>query len=417
MFEITRIGLPLALGGLAIMLMLAHRVLPDRVPAFDRLEQRAREFCVAMHVTRGGPLESKTISDAGLRDLQGVYLSQVERAGHITAPVAPTEKLQGGDVLTFVGRVDMIVDLQRKRGLASTEEHHAQDLTHPNRHGYFEAVIGAESPLVGRTLKAIGFRVRYQGAVLGIHRAGEELRVKLGEVPLQVGDTLLILADDQFRARWRDTADFLLIAELGGSSPAMTRKAPLVGLIGFLLVFVASVGLMPILNAALLAALALVATGVLTPGEARSAVDLNIVGLIAAAFGLGAAVEASGLADILARALQSTFAPLGTWGGILGIILATMVLTELITNNAAAVLMFPLAMSTAASIGASPRPFALAIAVAASASFLTPIGYQTNTMVYGMGGYRFTDFARLGTPLSLLVVVGTTILVPILWPL
>ena len=417
MFEIGRIGVPVAIGGVLIILAVAHWALPDRTPAFDHLEQRAREFSVAMRVTEDGPLDGSTVSDAGLRDLQGVYLSQVERDGHVTAPVAPTEVLRGGDVVIFVGRVDMIVDLQRKRGLTSTEGHHVEHLANPNRHGFFEAVIGAESPLVGRTLKAVGFRARYHGAVLGIHRAGAELHAKLGEVRLQVGDTLLVLADEGFRSRWRDTSDFLLIAGLGGSPPAMTRKAPLVWLIGFLLVFVAGVGLVPILNAALVAALALVATGVLSPREAKDAVDLNIVVLIAAAFGLGAAVETSGLADVLATGLQDVFGPLGDWGVMLGIVLATMLLTELITNNAAAVLMFPLAMSTAASLGASPRPFAMAIAVAASASFLTPIGYQTNTMVYGMGGYRFTDFARLGLPLSLLVVVACTTLVPVLWPL
>jgi di/tricarboxylate transporter len=417
MFEITRIGLPLAVGGLLIMLAFAHRALPDRKPAFQGLDQRAREFSVSMEVLPDGALEGKSISDAGLRDLQGVYLSQVERSGSVIVPVAPTEVLQGDDILTFVGRVDMIVDLQRKRGLTSTEGHHAETLGAPTRHSYFEAVIGAESPLVGHTLKEVGFRSRYNAAVVGIHRAGVELHAKLGEVRLQVGDTLLVLADQGFRGRWRDTADFLLIAGLGGSPPAMTRKAPIVGVIGFLLVFVAGAGLVPILNAALVAALALVATGVLTPREARDAVDLNIVVLIAAAFGLGAAVQVSGLADILAGGLQAAFSPLGEWGVILGIVLATMALTELITNNAAAVLMFPLAMSTAGTLGASPRPFAMAIAVAASASFLTPIGYQTNTMVYGLGGYRFTDFARLGTPLSLLVIVATTTLIPVLWPL
>jgi di/tricarboxylate transporter len=242
------------------------------------------------------------------------------------------------------------------------------------------------------------------------------VRGKLGSVRLRVGDTLLILADPGFRERWRDRNDFLLVSRLGGTPPAVTRKAGLVGVIMVGVVVAAGSGLAPILHASLVGALAVVVLGVLTPGEARGAVDLDVIVLIAAAFGLGAAIERSGLAGWMAHALLEVVRPLGARGVLLGVIVATMALTELVTNNAAAALMFPIGMATALEFGVDPRGVAMGIAVAASSSFLTPIGYQTNTMVYGPGGYRFTDYVRLGAPLTVAVVALAAWLIPLYWP-
>jgi di/tricarboxylate transporter len=276
-------------------------------------------------------------------------------------------------------------------------------------------VVSGTSPLVGRTLKEVGFRSRYQAAVVAIHRAGERVHAKLGDVPLRAGDTLVLLSDPGFRSRWRDRSDFLLVSRMGGSPPIRSRKAWLVGAITVAVVVLAGAGLMPILNAALLGALAIVLTGVLTPGEARSAVDLDVILLIASSFGVGAAIEASGLAAIFATGMIQAFDGWGPVGLLFGVTLATTLFTELITNNAAAVLIFPIAAATAAAAGLDVRPFAVAVMFGASASFLTPIGYQTNTMVYGRGGYRFGDYARLGLPLTLIMLAAVVLIVPRVW--
>jgi di/tricarboxylate transporter len=176
-------------------------------------------------------------------------------------------------------------------------------------------------------------------------------------------------------------------------------------------------GLLPVLQLSLLGAVALVLLGVLTPGEARGALDLDVLLVIAGSFGLAAAMERSGLAGVVAHGLTSGFAFLGPVGVLLGVALATVALTEVITNNAAAALMFPIALRAAADAGAAARPFAIAITIAASCSFLTPIGYQTNTMVYGPGGYRFGDYARLGLPLTILIVTTVVLVVPVFWRL
>jgi di/tricarboxylate transporter len=415
LFELTPVGLPIALAGCTVVVLLAGRLLPDRKPAIvDAGADAARSFTVSMRVQKQGPIDGKRVEEAGLRHLQGVFLVEVARGQRFIAPVGPDEVLQAGDILTFAGRVDDVVDLHRIRGLVSTEARQIDQLT-GGAHAFYEVVVGGE--LVNATLQEIGFRGRYGGAVLAIHRAGQRIDAKLGEVRLHLGDTLLVLADTGFRERYRDRRDFLLIAPLHGIPPTGARKAGRVLIIGAAFLVAAGGGLLPILDASLLAAAAIVASGALSIRQARDAVDLNIVVLIAAAFGLGAAVETSGLGDVLADLIVSVMMPLGAIGALAAVLVATMLLTELVSNNAAAVLLFPVAVATAAATGSDVRPFVIAVTMGASLSFLTPIGYQTNLMVYALGGYRFGDFARLGAPLNLVVVTLALILIPLVFPL
>jgi di/tricarboxylate transporter len=242
------------------------------------------------------------------------------------------------------------------------------------------------------------------------------VNAKLGDIPMRVGDTLLVLADPAFRGRWRDRPDFLVIAPLSGISPRQPRRAWLVGAVGLGFVLATGSGLVPILHASIAAAMIVIATRVLTLRQARDAVDLQIVVLIASAFGLGAAVASSGLAEEIAGGLVGVMSPLGPIGALAAILLATILLTELVSHNAAAALMFPIGVAAAATLGADPRPFVIAIMMGASLSFLTPLGYQTNLMVYGLGGYRFTDFSRVGVPLNVVTVILSLVLIPIVFP-
>ena len=403
-FEITPIGLPVAVIGVLVLVLTAPFLLPARRGARRDLERVAREFNVTMLVEPGGVIDGKPVSEGGLRHLQGVFLVEVGRGGESIAPVDSRMVLQGGDRLCFVGQVDNIVDLQSMRGLVSTEKPHLTPFDSV-KHTFFEAVVGVPSPLVGKTLKEIDFRSRYQAAVVAIHRAGHRINAKLGEVDLKVGDTLVLLADPAFKSRWRDRTDFLLVSQLGGTPPAVSRKAWFVGLVTVAIVFVAGLGILPMLQASLLGAIALIAFGVLTATEARNAVDLDVILVIATSFGIGAAMEGSGLAAKLSELLVGAFDGMGLLGVSLGIILATSLVTEIITNNAAAALLFPIAFASAERLNQDPRVFAIIVAVMASTSFLTPIGYQTNTMVYGPGGYRFSDYSRLGAPLTIVVMI------------
>lgn len=414
-FELTAVGLPVALVGTTVLVLFGDRLLPDRGITKRTLDERVREFSVAMRVQPGGPLDGVSVEAGGLRQLRGVFLVQLERGERVIAPIAPEEVLLGGDVLRFVGRVGDIVDLQRQRGLSSTEDDQLAQLG-GNGHAFYEVVVGLESALNGTTLKEIGFRGRYRAAVVAIHRAGQRLEGKMGDIELHMGDTLLVLADGGFRNRWRDSRDFLVVAPLGGIPPTQPRKALYVSLVVAAFVLLSAFEIVPLLQASLLVVGALVVGRVLTVRQARNALDLDILILIASAFGLGAAVQISGLGEVIASGLLAGLGPLGPLGALAGILIVTMALTETISNNAAAALMFPIAVSTAGQIGADPRPFVIAVTFGASLSFLTPIGYQTNLMVYNLGGYRFLDYTRAGLPLNLVTIAVSLALIPVVFP-
>jgi len=414
-FELGRVGLPIAIGGVLLLVALAPLMLRERKSTREELQGDTRSFVVDMMVEAGGPLDGTAVEAGGLRHLRSTFLAAIEREGDVIPLVGPDTTLRAGDRLRFVGDVDDVFELQTIRGLKSAEQPHVLDLDADAR--YFEVVVGPQSQLVGRTLNEIGFRGRYQAVVMAIHRAGHRVDAKLGQVRLRVGDALLVLADPGFRERWRDRGDFLMISGRQGTHPVSRGKAIAVGAIAVGIIVAAATGLLPILEASLLGALLLVAIGALTPGEARNAVDIDVILVIATAFGLAAAMETSGLAGVISDGLVTASGSLGDSGVLLGITLATVLLTGLITNNAAALLMFPIAVSSSAATGIDARALAVAITVAASVDFLTPIGYQTNTMVYGPGGYRFFDYTRLGAPLTLLVIGLILLIVPSAWPL
>ena len=250
-FEITPLGAVVAFVGLTVLITLASVLIPDRVSPDTLLTDEIREFSVQMEVTAEGKLDGVSVSDAGLRDLQGVYLAEIQRAdGRVISPVQPNRTLRGGDHLIFVGRSDLVVDLQRTPGLTSVEEEHMRAIDSP-QHTFFETVVGAGSSLVGRSLEEIDFRRKYEAVVVAIHREGARVRSKLGKERIRPGDTLLLLADPEFRKRNREGRDFLLVARIGGPSPAASEKAPIVGVTAVAIVALAAFEVLPILQGAL----------------------------------------------------------------------------------------------------------------------------------------------------------------------
>ncbi len=411
LFELAKVGLPLLAIGLVSILVLAPLVLPER--RRPRKAQAGRSFTVRMMVEAGGPVDGQSVQDAGLRSLSGVYLAEIARPNRVIAPVSPSQTLRGGDTLVFAGRVDDIVDLQGIVGLTPAEDDVLDELDTKQDVGFFEVVVGPSSPLAGRTPAEVGFRQRYGGAILAVHRSGEQLGGKLGTSRLRTGDTLLVVADKSFRNRWRDSGEFLLVSRLDAEMPQASQKSIwALASIG-IVVLLPLLGVMSVPRATILAAILLVGVGVMRPREARDAVDVNVVLMIGGAFGLGQAVSSSGLADRISNLLLDlSFA--GSFGAIVGVVITTMVLTELITNAAAVALVFPIALDIAERSGLDPRVMVIGAAIAGSSSFLTPVGYQTNTMVYGPGGYRFTDYLRLGVPLSLISVIVVSVMVNML---
>ncbi len=411
-FEVTAIGLPAALVGCVVLVLLAPRTMPERIAPGAEADPSEYEFHI--RVVPDGPLVGRSVTDAGLRNLAGVYLARLDRSHTTIAPVSPDEELRGGDVLTFVGNVHNIRDLTAIAGLESDEAQHVSDLDVPSQR-YYEAVVGPRSSLVGNTLKEVGFRSTYGAAVMGIRRAGERLDVKLGSVELVAGDVLLLLSDHAFGSRVRGTDDFALVTdaaehrELSRTQVLVTTVAVLatVGLAGF--------GILPILEASLLAVAVVLGGKVISAKEARDALDLDVLLTVAGSLGLGLAVAETGLADDAAELLAVLGEPLGALGALAALLLATSLLTEVLSNTATAALMVPVAYTLAATTGADPRGYVIATAIGASNGFLTPIGYQTNLLVQGIGGYRYGDYWRLGLPVELAVLLTTLVLVPVIY--
>lgn len=398
-FEITPIGLPVAIAGVLVMILVVPRLLPDRTAAGESMRSTARTFQIQMVVETNGPLVGVTIEQARLRDLDGLFLAAVQRGDNVMA-ARPDGVLEAADHLHFVGDVARIVDLQEMTGLVSAERAHVVDAEGPGVRLY-EAVVAGRSDLAGHTLKAAGFRARYAAAVLAVHRSDGDLRGKLGAIPLHTGDVLLVLAGPDFGQRWKQFGDFSLVASVDEPPPPRRERAWAAAGAFVIMIGLAAFGVVSLLVASLVAAVLVVAGGALSLTEARRAVDLNVVLTIALSISLGGAVASSGLAGEIALQLVRVGDPLGSTGLLVVVIVATQLLTELLSNSGAAALMVPISIASAVEIGGDPRAFAIGVLVGASCSFLTPIGYQTNLMVYGLGGYRFSDFTRVGLPLTI----------------
>jgi di/tricarboxylate transporter len=413
MFDIAWVGLPAALVGIAYLVLLGRWLLPDRRPVMD-LRDDARRYTVEMLVQPASPLAGKSVEEAGLRHLPGMYLVEIERDGEVFPAVAPHHRLKPNDRLVFAGILDSVVDLQRFRGLVpATDQVFKLGGSRPER-ALVEAVVSDSCPLVGKSIREGRFRNIYNAAVIAVARNGERVQKKIGDIVLRPGDTLLLEADPSFVERQRNSRDFFLVSRLENVHPLRHERALAAVAILTGMVVVVSAGWVSMLQGALVAAGLMLVARCTTGGVARTAVDWQVLVTIAASFGLGAALEKTGAAQAIAESVI-TLAQGSPWGTLVVVYLLTMLFTELITNNAAAVLVFPIALSTSESLGVSFMPFAIAIMMAASASFSTPIGYQCNLMVYGPGGYRFSDYFRVGMPLNLLVAAVSLAVVPLVW--
>ena len=412
MFTLTAVGLPIAIAGLAYMLLLGRKLLPGRSdPADENAEQR--EYMVAMRVPEDSPLAGKTVEQANLRSLRGLFLARIDREKASILAVGPDEILHPGDTLNFVGNLDSVVDLQRMRGLVPITDEQKASHDRPKLR-LVEAVVAASSPFVGRSIRDCGIRTRYEAVVVAVHRRGHRLRGKIGQIVLRAGDTLLLEAPPGFVRRNRDNSDFYLVTERAESAaPRHDRAWAAIGILAMLVISI-SFGVPPIVAAMVAAGLMIIARCSTGP-QARANVDWQVLVTIGAAFGIGAAVNNTGIASMVAREIVELASPIGPWAMLASIYVLTFMFTSVMTHNAAAVLMFPVAMGVAAEAGLNPLPFAVGVAIAASCEFSTPIGYQTNLMVMGPGGYRWLDYTKFGGPLTLLAAVICIILAPIVY--
>ena len=413
LFSIAAVGLPVALVGAVFMWLVFPKILPVHRErnAFGNL----KEFTLEVVIDANGPLVGKTVLDAGLRRLERLYLVEIERQGTLLTAVASEEALQGGDRLVFAGDTQAIADLLRIKGiLPSADDSHTITQDRAERR-LVEAVVSPHCAAVGKNIRDSKFRDRYGAVVLAVARNGERVKGNLGSTRLEPGDTLLLEARPAFVTRQRYNKDFLLINDLGEETPRHNRAwvswIILVAIIG-----AATSGLTSMLNASLIGAALMLLTGCCTVNQAEKSLDLTVLITIAASFALGAALHKTGAAGIIANSIVA-FSDGRPWLLLILTYFAVSLLTEVITNNAAAVLMLPIVLEATSQAGLHHEPFIFAIMMAASASFATPLGYQTNLMVYGPGGYRFSDFLKVGIPMNVLIGVATVTVLLLGWPL
>jgi di/tricarboxylate transporter len=435
MFDITWIGVPAALVGGLYVVFAARYLLPDRRPALSTTDD-PKEYTVEMQVEADSPLVGKTIESAGLRHLPGLFLAEIDRDGNAIPAVSPREVLRSGDRLLFVGVVDSVVELQRIRGLVpATEDVFHLKAPRPQR-CLIEAVVSNTCPLVGMTIRDSRFRSHYNAVIVAVARNGQRLHQKIGDVVLHPGDVVLVEAHPSFADQQRGSRDFFLVSKIDESTPPKHELAyTSIGILVAMVLAISgkdcldlAVSAVPLLapladwfpqfstfTAALLAAGLMLITRCLSLENARRSIDWEVLLAIGASLALGTALDKSGAAAMIANS-TTALAGGSPWITLALIYLVTLVITELITNNAAAALMFPFALAVARQLDVNYMPFVITVMMAASAGFATPIGYQTNLMVYGPGGYRFSDYLKVGVPLDILIGIITVALAPLVFP-
>jgi di/tricarboxylate transporter len=422
MFELSRVGVPLMVFGALYLAFFAHRRLPVRETLTSILsDDERKEFFTEAFVRPKSSLIGNTFKESALQKAKGLRLLEIIRNGVAVKGEILKTPLRTGDRLVLACRPSGFVQARSVEGLRlAVEEREGLETISAHEGAIVEGVIGPRSSIVGKTIHELNFRQRFRMIILAIHRRGINMRERIDTLPLEDGDTILMMGTDSAREQIRRGDDILLLDRPHTSSKDLRQKAPVVLLTMVGVVASVSFNLMPITAAAIIGVAIILMTGVIRPKEAYDSIDWSILVLIYGMLGIGSAMQSTGvdhrIAEILAN-LQAFELP-GIWNMVLilaCLYLATSVLTEVLSNNAAVVLMAPIGIELGLTLGVDPRPFIIAACVASSASFSTPIGYQTNTYVYSVGGYRFADFIKIGLPLNLLYLVGTVTLVPLLW--
>lgn len=396
------LGIIVTLFTWAYFYFFGFKLLPSNSPGIDNVKSHIKEYIVETVVFDNSPLVGKSVADAGLRNLKDLFLVEIIRGDRLISPVAPDELLKASDYLFFSGNTQSIFNLiNEDNGLKIPKEDRMESRGQFN---FTEAVIPANSDLIGTRIKDSDFRKRYNASIVALHRNGRRVSGKVGEMTLSGGDFLLLLAGENPRNTIQERNLFLISKSL-----KVFKKRPwwikAIGVSSFVALALGISGVVPLFTICLLILLMLVLSKVLNLTEIRRQLDLNLLLVLVCSLAIGVALVKSGAADSIANVLLTYIQGFGIIPIIASLFMVTTLLTALITNAAAVSIMFPIAMSLSHFTGVPSTPFFIAIAFAASGDFITPIGYQTNLMVYGPGGYSFRDFFKVGFPLTLLYMV------------
>lgn len=396
-----------ATGAGLLVLLLAARLLPHD----SAHEIQVAEYVIEAEVGNGSSLVGKSIAENGLRDLDVLFLVEIVRAEHLISPVAPTEHLEAGDRLIFSGDVTQVNALDSFDGLRlfAVEEGLL-------RENMMEVIVMPNASIEGKTIKESGFRSLFDAAVVGMRRGGKRLSGKLGNITIQAGDNLMLATGPDFNERKNLDKNFVVVddAVAGSTTTPLQNWCVTIGLVT--VIVLASLDLVPLIKGLALLLVGMLALRVVRASDLRRRFPFELWLIITSALTLSQALTNSGLVMVVAQSLQDNLTGMGPYTALIGVYLCTLLLTELMTNNAAAALSFPIAYGLAESFGLSVLPFVMAVAYGASASFLTPFGYTTNLMVQNLGGYGVRDYVRSGLPLSVVYSAIVLLMLPVVFP-
>jgi di/tricarboxylate transporter len=407
LFDFSIVGVPMIFIGLIYMILFSKKLLPERHDAMEEFSAKSREYMVEVIVRKNSDIVGKSVGDAGLRNLKGLFLAEIIRESEVIRPVSPYSYIHEGDILLFAGDTQTIVDmidgdsgLQLKQVGMFAKKQHTEVL---------EIVISHNSTLISKTVKESNFRGKYDAAIIAIHRNGERISGKIGEVKLKAGDVLLLLVGDDFNNLSSETLDFYLISKIKDFRKLEWYKVlTLLGGTALAIILHAS-GILNLFLGLVVLLIIVMLLKVSSPKDVHKSLDLNLAIIIALSLALGIAMVKTGVAHMIAEYFIKAFQFLG--GGSIGLLAGIFIITNLlasyITNKAAVALIFPISLTMAFDLSLNPIPFVLIVAFAAAANFITPIGYQTNLMVYGPGGYNFKDFMKIGLPLTVIYMIVT----------
>ncbi|MFC2947367.1 SLC13 family permease [Virgibacillus sediminis] len=418
LFQLAVIGVPITIVGLIYLFTVGYRLLPEYKGFQQQVKEDSREYIAELIVEPSFPYMNKSVEQAGLKDFPGLYLIEIIRGKERISPVRASTVIQADDRLIFSGLISTLKDVQMTKGLTlrTGTDLELDELKNGNT-AIVEAVVSHQSSLQSKSIKQSKFRSTYDAGVIAVHRKNERIESKVGDIVLKPGDTLLLLTGRDFVEKYERSEDFYVLAPL--DSPESLTRDPVKGwfsiIIFAVMILLVTIGLLSMFEAMALAVVLLFATNIITAGDAKKYIHFHVLLLIASSFGIGLAMSKTGLAQWIAEGLLAVGEPMGLFAILLLMYLMTNIFTELITNSAAAVLMVPIGFEMAANLQLDPIGFAATIAIASSASFITPIGYQTNLIVYGPGGYKFTDYIKVGIPLSILVMFITVTIAYCWW--
>jgi di/tricarboxylate transporter len=407
MFDFAWVGIPMLILGFIYMLLFGERLLPGREDVFEKFEARQREYIVETEIKEGSPLAGKTIAEANLRNLEGLYLFRIFRNDRYLMAEPNETILREKDILLFTGDTQSITQLLDKNPSITIPS--VGMFAKKQQTGIIEIVVSHNSTMINKTLKEENFRAKYDATAIAIHRNGERINGKIGAVQLNAGDTILLLTGADFPELMNQTKDFYTI-----SKPREIKRLGnfrTVFLVGgtLLVILLSALKLISLFMGLVVLISTLVGLGITTPKKITKSVDFELGIIIAMALALGHAMIKTGVAENFAQLIIKGFEPFGTLALLTGIYLITSILAAFVTNKAAVAIIFPISLTLAKDLSLPYLPFILVVSFAAAANFMTPYGYQTNTMIYGPGGYKFRDYLKVGTPLTFLYMVITVL--------